>query len=129
MVLLSIFSSMLLYITIVKKKLWNNLCSYSLYFLPRCFNYPNPKPLFFLFLFLFFLSTCSLLPHLLIFLFFHFTPHKATRNLIFLYILLFYSWPPSLTIHEEHLMQALAFLHTWNFLNIMHLLDIGMQAI
>ena len=32
-------------------------------------------------------------------------------------------------IHEEHLMQALAFLHAWNFLNIMHFPNMGMQAI
>ena len=53
--LLPVFSSMLLYIKVVKKKLWSNLCSYSLYFLPRRFNFPNPKLLFFLFVFLFFL--------------------------------------------------------------------------
>ena len=45
---------MLLHITVVKKKLCSNYCSYSLYFLPRCFNFPNPKPSFFLFVFLFF---------------------------------------------------------------------------
>ena len=39
------------------------------------------------------------------------------------------SWPSSLTIHEEHLMQALAFLYAWNFLNIIHFPDMGMQAI
>ena len=94
MVLLFIFSSMLLYITVVKKKLWNNWCSYSLYFLPHCFNYPNQNLYFSFFFFSFFSSSRSLLPHLLIFLFFHFPPHKATHNLIFLYILLFFdnSW-------------------------------------
>ena len=80
----------------------------------------------------FFSSTRSLRPHILIFLFFHFPPHKATHNLIFLYIYIYYfffSWPSSLTIHEEHLMRALIFLPAWNFLYIMHLPDMGMQAI
>ena len=36
---------------------------------------------------------------------------------------------PSMTIHEENLMQALAFFHVLNFLNIMHLLDMDMQDI
>ena len=35
----------------------------------------------------------------------------------------------SLTIHEKHLMQTLTFIHALNFLNIMQLPDMGMQAI
>ena len=99
MVLLSIFSSMLLYIIVVKNKLWNNLCSYSLYFLPRCFNYPNPKPLFSFFFF----SFSYLLVHFfLIFLFsfsftlLHIKPHAISFSYIY-----YFSFPGHLTFNAS----------------------------
>ena len=58
--------------------MWNNLCSYSLYFFSTLL-YPNPKTIK-LFSFTFFSSTHSLLPHLLILLFFYFPPHKAPHT-------------------------------------------------
>ena len=81
-------------ITLLKKKFWNNLHSYFLYFLPCCFTQTQN-------LFFFFSSTCSLLPHLLIFLFFYFPPHKATNSLTFLYIFIFFYFPPHKTTHTN----------------------------